>query len=262
LTHRNTFFYVATVIWMLDTAALVPHWRPAEPHPDAVLAFSTRRGGVSLAPYDTLNLGRSTADRPEAVAENRRRILTAVALDPDRVATAGQVHGARVTEAAAPTLHPDTDALRSRARGLALAVTCADCLPILLVAPGTVAAVHCGWRGAAAGIAAAAARALDPKGGVARGTGAILGPCIRACCYVVGPEVAGLFPDCVETRADGTLHLDLPAAARRQLVASGVEPEAIVEIPECTSCRSDWYFSHRRDRGATGRHWAIAALRS
>ena len=85
-------------MWTLDADSPVPLWRAAPDHSGgAVLAFSTRRGGVSTPPFDTLNLGRSTRDRPEAVTENRRRLLERLLLDPDRVATAGQVHGARVT---------------------------------------------------------------------------------------------------------------------------------------------------------------------
>jgi len=242
---------------MLDSEAAVPHWRPASPAPRATLAFSTRRGGVSLPPFDTLNLGRSTADQPDAIEENRRRLLAGLGLDPAALATAGQVHGARIAEVVEPGLHPHCDALMTRSPGIALAITGADCLPIVLSAPGLVAAVHCGWRGLALEIATEAARAT----GVAAGLSAALGPCIRSCCYVVGPEVAAVFAGFTTTDASGAIRLDLPAVARAQLAAAGVDPGSVHDTRACTACAPDWYYSHRRDRGLTGRHWAVAALR-
>src|SRR5689334_13547495 len=113
-------------MWILDPDAAVPFWRPREQSPEAVLLFTTRRGGVSRAPYDTLNLGKSTEDDPAAVATNRERLLRAATLDPARLATAGQVHGTRVVEVSAPGHHPSCDALVTRAHDLVLAVTTAD----------------------------------------------------------------------------------------------------------------------------------------
>src|SRR5690348_5218176 len=98
-------------MWNLLTDVPLPLWRCDA---RARLAFSTRRGGVSDPPFDCLNLGRSTVDRPDAVAENRRRILAALALDPAALATAGQVHGAEVVEVTGPGHHPGCDALVTR----------------------------------------------------------------------------------------------------------------------------------------------------
>src|SRR5947209_5311704 len=137
--------------WTLEVESPLPVWRPSEPDPAFRLAFSTRRGGVSAPPFDTLNLGRSTADAPDHVATNRARFLHALGLDPARVATAGQVHGTRVAEVRAPGFYPGADALVTRVPGIALAVTSADCLPLLLTAPGAVAVAHSGWRGTADG---------------------------------------------------------------------------------------------------------------
>src|SRR5262252_6148695 len=123
-------------MWTLDETTTVPHWRPRRRRPGAVLLFSTRRGGVSRAPYDTLNLGRSTEDHAEAVRENRERLLRLASLEPDRLATAGQVHGARVVEVVAPGHHPECDALVTRVPGVVLAVTTADCMALLYQAPG------------------------------------------------------------------------------------------------------------------------------
>src|SRR5262249_26838904 len=138
----------------------VPAWKSAATTPGACLVFSTRQGGVSPPPFDSLNLGRSTDDRPEAVAENRRLLLTSQGLDPAALATAGQVHGARVVESRSPGLAPSCDALVPRTPGLTIAVSSADCLPILFSAPGAVAAAHAGWRGTVAGVAEATLAAL------------------------------------------------------------------------------------------------------
>lgn len=248
-------------MWTLRTHDPIPVWRRTAPDADVRLAFSTRRGGISEPPYDTLNLGRSTPDRLESVEENRRRLLASLDFDPARVATAGQVHGITVTRVTASGLHRECDALVSTEPGIPLAVTGADCLPILYFHPGAVAAAHAGWRGAAAGIAAATLQALCDA--AATGPDRVhvhLGPCIRACCYVVGPEVARQFPaEAVQDRPDG-LRLSLPDAVRIQLLAAGVSAAAIADTGACTACEPDWYFSHRRDRGLTGRQWGIAGL--
>jgi YfiH family protein len=248
-------------MWTLAAQAAVPHWRPVPDAPGAALLFSTRRGGVSAPPFDSLNLGRSTADTAEAVRENRARLLAVAGVGPDRLATAGQVHGTRVVEVAAPGHQPECDALLTRTPGLALAVTTADCMSLLYHAPGVVAAAHSGWRGTAAGLPAAALAAVCAAAGCAPGAVRVhLGPCIRGCCYDVGEEVAARFPEAALRRAGDRLRLDLPTAAALALAAAGLPPGALEDTGACTACEPYWYFSHRRDHGATGRHWGLAAL--
>lgn len=250
-------------MWTLDDSSPVPHWRPSPGVPGARLAFSTRRGGVSEAHYASLNLGRSTEDLPRAVAENRARFLTAVGLSAGALATAGQVHGARVVEVAGPGHHPDCDALLTRVPGLALAVTTADCMSLLYVAPGAVVAAHAGWRGTVEGMPGAALAALCAAAGCAPSVVHVhIGPCIRGCCYEVGPEVAARFPAEALREGDGRSRLDLPVAARRALEALGVPPASIHDTGACSACEPYWYFSHRRDRGRTGRLWGVAAVAS
>lgn len=247
-------------MWSLDLRTPLPLWRPGEAG-DAILAFSTRLGGVSAAPYDSLNLGRSTGDPATAVTENRRRVLAALGLLPDRLGTAGQVHGAEVASVSAPGHAVGCDVLVTRTPGLAIAVTSADCLPILLVSPGAVAAAHAGWRGIAAGAPRAALAALCAAGGVPPGrVEAHFGPCIRPCCYEVGAEVAHRFPDAAVSRVGGALRLDLAAAARLQLLEAGLPAGALSDTGACTACDATRYYSHRRDAGRTGRHWGIVAL--
>ena len=249
-------------MWTLDADAAPPVWRRLPSPPGAILGFSTRRGGVSDGPYDSLNLGRSTDDRPESVDENRRRLLTRLGLDPVRYANAGQVHGTTVTRVAGPGLHPDCDALVTTIPGLALAVTAADCTPILYVAPGAIAAAHAGWRGTADGIPEATLAALCAAAGASPEAVSIhLGPCIRGCCYEVGPEVASRFPAAALRRAGPALRLDLPTAIRQRLLGAGAAADSIDDTGACTACDPGGYFSHRRDHGITGRQWGVVALR-
>jgi YfiH family protein len=247
------------VSWTLTVDAPVPLWRPASGAPGSVVAVTSRRGGISGAPFDTLNLGRSTADDPDAVTENRRRVLAS--LDVEHVATAGQVHGADVAVVREPGLHREVDALVTHVPRLALAVTAADCLPILFVSSGAVGAAHSGWRGTLAGVASATLRALGRVADAPpHAVHVYLGPCIGPCCYRVGDDVAARFPDAAVVRDDAGARVDLAAAVRLELVAAGVRPERITDPPACTSCNVEDCFSHRRDGGRTGRHWGVAAL--
>jgi polyphenol oxidase len=248
-------------MWTLDAACEPPRWR-CDDAGSVVLAFSTRQGGTSEPPFDSLNLGRSTVDDHRRVAENRRRLIHSLGLSIDRLATAGQVHGTAVERVESPGHTPGRDALVTTRSGLALAVSTADCLGLLLHAPGAVAAAHAGWRGVADGMPATALRALlDAAGCDPRHVHIHLGPCIRACCYEVRDDVLTRFPEEFRHSRDGSWYLDIPGAARQVLVREGVPEANILDTGACTACEPHWYFSHRRDRGTTGRLWAIAALR-
>lgn len=246
-------------MWTLASSEPLPLWRTSEPLRDAVLAFSTRRGGVSSAPFDTLNLGRSTVDDPAAVAENRSRLLACLGTTTDHLATAGQVHGTRVVEVTAPGHTPECDALLTTVPGLALAVTTADCMSLLFTAPGAVAAAHAGWRGTADGMPVAALAALRERTGARPDAIRVhIGPCIRGCCYEVGADVAERFPAAAVRRVDGSTRLDLPTAARIALLAAGLPEDCLFDTGACSACEPHWYFSHRRDAGRTGRMWGVA----
>ncbi|NOT34107.1 MAG: peptidoglycan editing factor PgeF [Candidatus Eisenbacteria bacterium] len=248
-------------MWKLDSDGTPPLWRHLDDPHLARIAFTTRLGGVSPPPYDSLNLGRSTADDASFVAANRTRVLAALDLSIDRLATAGQIHGAVVTRVNSPGLHPDCDALVTTHPGLALAVSGADCLPILFTTHRGVAVAHAGWRGVAAHIPRRALEALCDATGLSAGDVHVhFGPANRPCCYEVGPEVAAHFPAPCVTHRGESLRLDVPGAARLQLEAVGVDPAAIQDVGECTSCSNGRYFSHRRDRGVTGRQWGVVAM--
>ena len=228
--------------------------------PGARVLFSDRNGGVSEGPYRSLNLGVLTEDDPANVAENRRRLAARLGLQPERVAMGWQVHGADVAEWDAPPPNPGyarpgaeldrVDGHVTSLPGLGLLVLAADCYPVALSDGKSVAMVHCGWRGLTAGIVERAVGHL--QGPVA----AAVGPGIGACCYEVGPEVLEAFSD-LPGVARGRM-LDLRAVAASKLAAAGVTD--VQHVEHCTSCRADLYFSHRRDRGLTGRQGGLIAL--
>jgi YfiH family protein len=234
-------------------------WLEAKMH-GAHAAFTTRLGGVSEAPFDSLNLGILTDDDEAAVGENRRRLTAALGIDPEQVPIALQVHGAEIVEHGGPQRPspfaapgsplPEADGHVVTAPGLTPLVFVADCLPIALHGPGGLALLHCGWRPLAAGIVAKGAAMVGA-------TEAAIGPGIGPCCYEVGEEVLDAFSGLGEGIADGRM-LDLPEVARRLLAAAGVGKVQSAGL--CTQCNRDLFFSHRRDRGRTGRQAGLAWL--
>jgi YfiH family protein len=239
-------------------------WLEAE-LPGARAAFSTRLGGVSEAPFDSLNLGILTEDERAAVYENRRRLAAALGFGAGEILHGLQVHKAelathagpqrcdlwapyahkshRVADDSADAALPEADGHVTAEPGLAALVFVADCLPVALAGPGGVAMLHCGWRPLAAGIIAKGVAAIDA-------TAAAIGPGIGPCCYEVGNEVLDAFVNLGEGIADGRM-LDLPEVARRSLARAGVEQVESAGL--CTSCNPELFYSHRRDAGRTGR---------
>jgi purine-nucleoside/S-methyl-5'-thioadenosine phosphorylase / adenosine deaminase len=240
----------------------VPTLAPIEweaPGPYRV-AFSTRLGGVSTGPFSSLNLGIRTEDDPARVVENRTRLCAAVEADPDGATMAWQRHGATVTRADSRgivtpgTVYDHCDGLWSDEPGRAMLLLTADCLPIAIArADGqpALAILHAGWRGLLGGIVGAGARTLAP----AR-LAAAIGPGIGPCCYEVGDEVAHPFRQAFGDDVIRDGRLDLWTSAERALRAAGVEQVERLDL--CTSCDAGRFFSHRRDRGKTGRQGVIA----
>ncbi len=237
-------------------------------------AFSTRVGGVSARPFDTLNLGNpagcAVPDAGENVAENFRRLAAAIGAASLRRREVRQVHGAAVVVVGDGAVDPaaEGDALVTVAAGELLAVRVADCCPVLVATSDgrAVAAVHAGWRGAVGGVVGAAVRAVCDAAGAGPGElVAAVGPCIGPAAFEVGTEVveafdAALGRGVVTTRTGGKGHVDLAEACRRQLAAAGVERVDVAGL--CTAENAAEFFSHRRDRGVTGRMAAVIAARS
>jgi YfiH family protein len=217
--------------------------------PGARVLFTARAGGVSQAPYDTLNLGLWTDDDGEAVAENRRRASVAAGGRP--LVHGRQVHGTGVVRQGAPGEVRDADGQATTRDDVALLVLTADCLPVAVAGEGGVAMLHAGWKGLAGGVLEEGVRALRELG-VAGPLHAAIGPAAGACCYEVGDEVGERFPDWAR---DGRL-LDLKGVAAHRLREAGVAE--VADVGRCTMCEPDVFFSHRASGGATGRQAGIA----
>jgi len=238
---------------------LTPDW----PAPAGVrAAFTLRTGGVSLPPFDSLNIGAHVGDAEEAVRENRRRTGRALGL-PSEPAWLEQVHGARVADLDAGAPMTRADAALTRVTGRVCAVQVADCLPVLLAARtgSVVAAAHCGWRGLAGGVLEATVRALNVP---ANELYAWLGPAIGLAAFEVGEEVRAAFLN-QDARAGaafaanprGRWQCDLFELARLRLGALGVS--AVYGGGVCTHAHPQRFFSYRRD-GRCGRMAALIWL--
>jgi polyphenol oxidase len=202
--------------------------------------FTTRRGGVSEGAFASLNLGPWTEDDPAHVGANRERVRELATVE--RLAQGHQVHGTRVAIDAGHG--EDADGQVVTHPGVAPIALVADCLPVALVTPGAVGVVHAGWRGLAGGVLEEGVRAVG-AGPVA----AAIGPGIGPCCYEVGADVHAALGTSGAT-------VDLKALACERLRAAGVA--AVHDCGLCTSCDETRFFSHRRDRGLTGRQAGLA----
>ncbi|MGH9556085.1 MAG: peptidoglycan editing factor PgeF [Terriglobales bacterium] len=264
--------------------------------------FSTRVGGVSKAyGGSALNLGFTDADTRKAVEQNRALFLAAVqggaSKRTETLVPLKQVHSDTIHVVESPPKRPRVgDGQITRARGLLLAVQTADCLPVMLVDPQhrAVGIFHAGWRGTLARIVekGVAAMRLHFRSDTGKLLAAI-GPGIHSCCYTVGEEVRDRFASqfgyaeelsrkvfesdpvrkkypllFLTARAPGhtefgpKLHLDLVAANRRQLLDAGLLRRNLWASPLCTSCRTDLLFSHRKEKGVTGRMMGVVGIRN
>jgi len=232
----------------------VIRWEPEGPYR---VVFSTRVGGVSEGAFDSLNLGRLTADEPQRVDENRQRLLREVGAAPERLTLNRQTHSALVHRARAGVRGEPGDGLWTDEPGVPLLALAADCLPVALVRRGderpAVAVLHVGWRGLLGGIVVGSgAAAVDAEA-------AAIGPGIGPCCFEVGDEVAGPFAARYGHDVLRGRNLDLWTAAERALRRAGVASVERVDL--CTCCNPELFFSHRRSgrqRGVQGLIGAVA----
>lgn len=208
---------------------------------------SERHGGVSTAPYASLNLANHVGDDPAAVEVNRARLATALQLAPEQLRFVNQVHGDTVAFARDVTTHTSADALVGE-DDFAVAILVADCVPILLINRHShaFAVVHAGWRGLAAGVIERAASAL----GSGPSLYAFVGPSISVAAYQVGPEVASHFahvPHATVADHDDRSRLDLRVVSAYQLHKLGLE-DANVELSAAVTDGGRQYFSDRAQR--------------
>lgn len=230
-------------------------------------AFSTRIGGSSPPPFDSLNLGNPSGcdvqDDYPRIYDNYRLLQHAIDVEDRQRCWVHQVHGGEVAVIARGSAFESgakADAMVSDDPARVLSVRVADCVPVLLSSvDGTrVAAVHAGWRGVIAGIVPRALALMGNASAVAA-----IGPCIGFAHFEVGPEVLEQFERAFNAQAplrrrdDGKGLVDLREAIRRQLLAAGLPPERIDTTDRCTYRDADEFFSHRRDKGITGRMAAL-----
>ena len=216
------------------------------------VAFSTRLGGVSEGPYESLNLGLLTDDSPANVEENRRRLCAALDVDVAALAMNRQVHAATVNRAEAGKRGKPGDGLWSDEPHLPMLKVTADCLPIALARLNgrpALALLHAGRLGVLEGILEAGAATLGGR------LAAVIGPGIGPCCYEVGPEIADAYRARFGRGVLNGYNLDLWSASERVLREAGVE--SVERLDLCTACDPDRFFSHRRDGGVTGRQGVI-----
>ncbi|MCE5251776.1 peptidoglycan editing factor PgeF [bacterium] len=240
---------------------IIPRTVPSE---KVVCGYTTRSGGVSSPPFDSLNLGFHTPDDHARVAENHRIVYRYAGADENEVAFMGQVHGSAVKIVDSGGVYPGTDGLITARRGLLLGVKVADCIPLLLYDPGheVIGAIHCGWRPIVDGIARKAVALMsghyktDPAQIVA-----VMGPSAGPCCYEVGPDVAcRLRPESVTDRG-GSLFADLRAELVSHLTDAGVAEHHIEIFNDCTICRDSLYYSFRRSGDQSGRMLGFIMLK-
>ncbi|PYP83301.1 MAG: peptidoglycan editing factor PgeF [Blastocatellia bacterium AA13] len=221
-------------------------------------AFSTRTGGVSSLPSDSLNLSLFKGDTKENVQENRRRFLQALGAERHAIVTAHQTHSTklcRIDSAGQDGL--DCDALSTRLSHTLIGVQTADCLPILIADPKTktAAAIHAGWRGTAGRITERAVASLMQSGLDPRNSIAALGPCACIDCYEIGSHVIDLYKKefgywrylLSKFTDDGKAHLDIQSANIQQLEFCGFDEDRIHVAPHCTMHNNDLFFSYRRE---------------
>ena len=241
-------------------------------HPEIVHGVFTRLGGASQPPYASLNVGHTVGDDLAAVEANHARICQALGIARSAIATARQVHGSRVALVGPEDrgrIAPATDGLVTNVPGVPLMLRFADCVPLLLYDPvhRAIGLAHAGWRGTVEGLARKVVLAMaEAFGSRPRDLVVGLGPAIGPCCYSVGEEVAravrAALPDggsLLRCQGDGTLHFDLWEANRWELAEQGVEQIEVAGL--CTACHVDEFFSHRAERGETGRFGVILGLR-
>ncbi|MDA8412505.1 MAG: peptidoglycan editing factor PgeF [Desulfobacteraceae bacterium] len=243
----------------------------------SVQGFTTRHEGVSRAPYNSLNLGTNTLDQPHNIEGNRSLLARAFGITQDALVTVKQVHGSDILVINEPNedfshfLGLEGDAIITNQPGVMIGVCVADCTPILLLDPEkrVIAAIHAGWQGTAAKLAAKTVAGMQTMfGSDPRKLQAFIGPSIGKCCYEVDTPVRQAFiqngvpwETCAESSGDGTWRLDLAAANRDLLIGAGLSSTRIQSSDMCVCCHYELFFSYRRDSGETGRQMGFIMLK-
>jgi YfiH family protein len=250
-----------------------PDWVAGSP---VQAGFSTRNGGVSRPPYNSLNLGYNTEDARHNVEGNRSTLTRAFDLHPHQLLTVKQVHGTDILIVDQPNydlshfLTVASDAIITDQPGFMFGVLVADCFPVLMYDPNkrVGAAVHAGWRGAASGLLGKTAEAMQSHFGCRpENLQAAIGPGIGAHQYEVDRTVRDAFrqgsdhwSQIAHETSLGKWQLDLQRSCLLQLEEAGIPATHIGVARECTCCHREMFFSYRRDKGETGRQLGFMIL--
>ncbi|MES2520248.1 MAG: peptidoglycan editing factor PgeF [Bacteroidota bacterium] len=236
--------------------------------PELIAIESTRHGGVSKTPYSSLNLGIFTDDNPENVLENRERLFNGLGIRKSRVAHSYQIHSDKILKVTRCKAYEGYDALITENSNSFLSVTIADCTPILLydAKNKAVAAIHAGWKGTVLDIAAKTLQQMqdefktDPKDCYV-----YVGTCIDGSSFEVGENVAEQFAfefkKLDKSGRKPKFYVDLKKANVAQLVKCGIPENQIEVSPYSTVLDNQNYFSHRKEKGKTGRMIALIGVR-
>ena len=254
----------------------ISYLQPEQLPTGTVAGFSTRNGGVSRPPYNSLNLGLGTEDQLTNVEGNRATFTRAFDLAPHQLLTVKQVHGNGVLLIDEPNpdlshfLNIEVDAIVTNQPGFMIGVLTADCFPILIWHKQIkiAAAIHAGWRGAANGLIAKVVETIRSHFDCQTADlQAAIGPGIGAHNYEVDRPVrdafrqgSGYWNEISKETSLGHWQLDIPLSCRLQLEQAGLKPENIDVAKECTCCHPELFFSHRRDNGLSGRQLGFIQL--
>jgi len=226
-------------------------------------AFSTRPGGISPEPYNSLNLGLNVGDCDKNVLKNRNIFLKSINANQQDLAIGVQVHGNRIQKVEKPGLFESTDGLMTNKKNIVLAIKTADCVPVLMYDPVryTIATIHAGWRSVKLDIISNSINLMSLDfGAKPKEIYCAVGPSIRVCCYEVQRDVADQFPaDSIAIR-NNRLFLDLVKVIKSQLRTSGILLNHIDDSEMCTCCHDELFFSYRRDGAQSGRMMMAAVL--
>ncbi|NLO89347.1 MAG: peptidoglycan editing factor PgeF [Clostridia bacterium] len=269
-------------VFQLKRKGALEYFEIEFPHPGIARGiFTTRKGGVSSPPFDSLNMALHVGDEKEKVLFNRKMVSEALDIPLGDFTSGEQVHGDKVVvvtkEHRGRGGHdlkdaiPGTDALITGERDVALTAYFADCVPIYILCPQDrkIGIVHAGWKGTALGIAGKTVKTMKEAFGIKeRDCMAFIGPSIGPCCYTVGENVFMQFSHRFGKSRDGFFKelfqgqwsLDLWSANKLDLISSGLKPQNIFISGLCTCCCGDLFFSYRREKGNTGRMAAVFKL--
>jgi len=248
------------------THLTVPQWQK---HNGLLHGFIGRRGGKSVGRYAGLNVSYRVGDDNQVVSQNVCDMKAAIGIHDGKIVTMKQMHGDNIVEVTDKKIKEagEADTMVTAESGVYLGVLTADCVPLLFIAPKEriAAAVHAGWRGTLAGLAAKTVTHFKSRYGVDAGDLEVaLGPSIGVCCYEVNEDVAaplmkrwGALTTPSIAMKDGKPHINLSRLNRDILRAAGVPGTQLFQIGPCTRCAAEDFFSYRRDGGETGRQISV-----